>query len=113
RRYGERAAVGDVAVVGAVLVHDGDALDAGVERAGLRDIGDAGVEVALLAGDALVDRVGDDVRQPPPVAGLAGEGEPGGLRALDDVPQAEVDLDVAAGRRHRADDQSGRADLAP
>ena len=113
RRQRDGAAVGDVAVVGAVLVHDGDALDARVERAGLGDIGDAGVEVALLAGHALVDRVGDDVGEPPPVGGLAGEGEPGRLLADHDVPQAEVDLDVAAGLLDLADHDAGRADAAP
>ena len=80
------------------------------ERAGLGDVGDAGVEVALLAGHALVDRVGDDVREAPPVVGLAGEGETGRLLADDDVPQPEIDLDVAAGLRDLADDDAGRAD---
>ena len=42
-------------------------LDAALLRPGLVDEHDAGVEIALLAGEALVDRVGDDVRDAPPV----------------------------------------------
>ena len=36
-------------------------------RPGLVDEDDAGVEIALLAGQPLVDRVGDDVGDAPPV----------------------------------------------
>ncbi len=74
-------------------------LVAGAARAAFGHVGDAGIEVALLAGHALVDRVGDDVGETPPVVGLAGEGQPGGLLAGDDVLQPEVDLDVAADLR--------------
>ena len=45
----------------AVLVHDGEALDALVLGSRLVDEHDARVEIALLAGDALIDHVGDDV----------------------------------------------------
>ncbi len=48
------------------------------------------------------------------LAGLAGEGEPGRLLADHDIPQAEVDLDVAAGLKPTwPTTTTGRADLAP
>ena len=59
-------------MVGAVLVHDRQPLDAVFLRAGLVDIDDTGVEIAFFARQALVDRVGDDVGDAAPV-GLVGE----------------------------------------
>ena len=65
-------------------------LDAALLRAGLVDEDDAGVEIALLAGQPLVDRIGDDVRDAAPVVRrgevlLAGE-----LLAGEHVPQPEL-----------------------
>ena len=54
--------------VGAVLVHDGEALVAAVLGAGLVDEHDLRVEVALLAGKPLIDLVGDQVPEPAPLA---------------------------------------------
>ena len=53
--------------VGAVLVHHGEPLAALVLGAGLVDEDDLGVEVALLAGQALIDLVGDEMAEPAPI----------------------------------------------
>ena len=47
-------------------------LDAPLLRPGLVDEHDAGVEIALLAGEPLVDRVGNDVGDAPPIVGRGG-----------------------------------------
>ncbi len=67
------AALAQKADVGAVLVHDGEALAAAVLGAGLVDEGDLRVEVAPLAREALVDLVGDAMRETAPVVGVGGE----------------------------------------
>ena len=54
-------------MIGAVLIHDRKALHAFVQRTALGDIDDARIEIAVLAGDALVDRVRDDMRDTAPV----------------------------------------------
>ena len=56
-----------IANIGAVLVHDGEALHPLLLAAGLVDEGNAAIEIALFAGQPLVDGIGDDVREPPPV----------------------------------------------
>ena len=48
-----------------ILVHDGEALDPVLFRAGLVDEDHAAVEIAFLAGKALVNRIRDDMRQAP------------------------------------------------
>ena len=55
RREHQVAPVGEEAVVGAVLIHDGEALDPVLARPGFGDVDDARVEIAVFAGDALVD----------------------------------------------------------
>ena len=63
-----------------------------------------GVEVALLAGQPLVDRIGDDVGDPPPVVRAGEELLAGELLAGEDVPQAELGAEPAVapgGRRRR------------
>ena len=66
--------------------------------AGFVDEDDAGVEIALLAGQPLVDRVGDDVGDAAPVFGLVGEELLADqLLAGKRVPQAE--LGAQRGRR--------------
>ena len=82
--------------------------------AGLVDEHDARVEIALLAGQALVDLVRHDVRDAAPVVRrgeilLAGE-----LLAGDHVPQPELDLEPAVAlARDAAGDQRLRVDRAP
>ncbi len=77
-----------VLMVLAVLIHDGEALLALVLRPALRDVDDAGVEIAVLAGDALVDLVGDLVRDAAPIVGGGGVLEAGHLLAAEHVPEA-------------------------
>ena len=89
-------------------------LDAALLGAALIDEHHAAVEIALLAGQALIDLVGDDVRDAPPVFRrgeilLAGE-----LLAGDDIPQTEFGLQAAVGLpRHAAGDQRLRVDGLP
>ena len=67
RREHEVFAAREIAHVGAVLIHECEPLDAAVLRPGLVDEHHAAVEIALLAGEPLVDRVRDDVSDAAPV----------------------------------------------
>ena len=81
---------------------------------GLVDEHDAAVEIALLAGEPLVDRVGDDVGDAAPIVGrgeilLAGE-----LLAGEHVPQPELGVQPpVALPRDAAGDERLRIDGAP
>ena len=78
------------------------------------DIDDAGVEIAVLAGDALIDLVGDDVRDAPPVLLRRRIGEAGELLLGEDVPQAELDPRLPSGWVCTcAGDERLRVDLPP
>ena len=99
RRQHQVVAVGQVAQVGAVLVHDRQPLDAVVLRAALGDEDDAGVEIALLAGQPLVDRVGDDVGDAAPVLAVGEELLADQLLAGERVPQPEFGPQPAVGLR--------------
>ena len=107
RRQHQPRPVGQQPVVLAVLVHDRQPLGAPVARAGGRDIDDAGVEIALFAQQPLVDHVGHDVRDAPPVALRGGVGGALDLGLRQDVPQPEFhphltaaqDLHVAGHQR--------------
>ena len=102
-------------MVGAVLIHDREPLDPIGRRTALRDVDDAGIEIAGLAGDALIDRIGDLVRHPAPVVGGGGEAQPPHLRAGEHVPQAKLDDQVVAvlGGHDFAGHQRLGVDLAP
>ena len=76
--------------VGAVLVHHGQPLAAALLRAGLVDEDDLRVEIALLAGEALVDLVGDEMPQPAPLLRGDDESLRGELTACEHVPEAEL-----------------------
>src|SRR6266571_5610917 len=69
RRQHQVVAAGEVAYAGAILVHDGEPLDPALLRARLVDEDNAAVEVALLAGEALIDRIRDEMPDAPPVVG--------------------------------------------
>src|SRR3546814_7554470 len=90
RRQHEEAAIGEEAVVGAILVHDRQPLDAAVGRTALGDIDDAGVEITVLAGDALVDGVGDQMRQPAPVVRRGEQRQAGHLLLGGEIGRAHV-----------------------
>ena len=114
RRQHQVVAAREIAHIGAVLVHDGEPLDARGARTGLVDEHDAAVEIAAVAGELLVDRVRDDVGDAAPVVRrgeilLAGE-----LLAGEHVPQPEFGLEPAVGLpRHRSGHQRLRIDGAP
>ena len=67
RRQHQIGAARQIAHIGAVLIHQRQPLDAAFRRAAFVDEHHAAVEIALLAGQALIDLVGNDVRDPPPV----------------------------------------------
>ncbi len=71
----------------------------------LVDEHDARVEIAFLAGDALIDRVGDDMADAPRVLGLAEELLAGELLAGIDVPQPELGLEPAVRAADAPDDK--------
>ena len=74
---------------------------------------DARVEIALLAGDPLIDRVGDDMADAPRVLGPGEELLAGELLAGEHVPQPELGLEPAVGGADAADDQRLRVDHPP
>ena len=85
-----------------------------IERPAFGDIDDAGVEIAVLAGDALVDRIGDDVGDAAPVLLRRGVAQAGELLLGENVPQPELDREAAVGlRRDVAGDQRLRVQDAP
>jgi len=96
---GENRGVAQLAVVGAVLVHDGEPLDAAFERTGFRDIDDLRVEISVFAGQLLVDDIRDHVRDLANALCLRGEfvRNSGQLGLLEDVPQAKVSPEPAVG----------------
>ena len=85
-----------------------------VARAGRGDVDDARVEIALLAEQPLVDHVGDDVGDAPPVGLAGGVGGALDLGLRQHVPQAELDADLSAALRlGAAGDQRLRTDRLP
>src|SRR5262249_43430675 len=99
---------------GTVLIHQRKALLAALGRAGFGDVDDACVKIAVLAGDALVDLVGDDVRDPPPVLPRRRVGEAGELLLGADIPQPELDAVAAVALPlYRSRDEGLRVDLPP
>ncbi len=100
--------------IGAVLVHDGQALAAVELGPRLRDEHDACVEIAFFAGDALIDRVRHQMRDTPPIIRRGGILQPDHLCFAENIPQAEIDLEPAVRlRRHHAGDEALRLDGAP
>jgi len=68
----------------------------------------------MLTGDTLVDRVGDDVRDAPPIARLRRIDAALDLTLAEDVPQPEFDAQPAVRlQRRHAMDQALRVDLPP
>ena len=100
--------------VGAVHVHDREALAPLLLRPGLVDEHDAGVEKALLAGDAREHRVGDHVRDAARVRGVGRVLLARDLLAARGVPQAELRGDAPAVLlQHAAGQHELRVDRLP
>ena len=105
-------AVRQEAQIVAVLIHDREPLDPPVERSGLGDVDDAGVEIAGLAGQPFVDRVGHLVGDAPPRFRGGTQFESQHILLGEHIPQAELDgepfglsvIDPADHERLRVDD---------
>src|SRR5260370_20533303 len=70
--------------------------------------------MAVLAGNPLVDLVGDDMRDAAPVLSRRGVGEAGELLLGEHVPQPKFDPELSVALLlHRAGDQRLSVDLAP
>ncbi len=83
-------------------------------RAGFGDEDDAGIEIALFAGDLLVDRVGDDMGDTAPVFRLRVELLAGHLLSGEGIPEAELGAQTAIGfLRDTAGDQRLSVDHLP
>jgi hypothetical protein len=101
-------------VVGAVGIHDGEALHPRILGPALGDIGDPAVEEGALAGEARIDGVGAFVGGAAPVArgddiALAGE-----LRLERDIVEVAADGQLPVRiRAHEALDQGSGAGSAP
>ena len=114
RREHQVIAARQIAHAGAVLIHDGEALHAPILRAGFVHEYDAAVEIAFLAGHALVDRVRNDVRDAPPIIGRREILLPIELLAGKHIPKAKLGLQPAiALARDAAGDQRLGVDRAP
>jgi hypothetical protein len=105
---------GQEAVVGAVRIHDGEALDPPVLGAAFGDIGDAAVEERAFPGQAAVDRVGAFVGGAAPVAGCDDETVADKLALQRNVVEVAADGEVAVGiGAHEALDQRRGAGAGP
>ncbi|ENN87294.1 hypothetical protein RHSP_25736 [Rhizobium freirei PRF 81] len=113
RRQHEVAAVGQHAHIGTVLIHDAELRLAGRLRAAFSNEDDAGIEVALLAGDLLIDRISNDMGDTAPVIGLGIKLLADHLAVAERIPQAEFGAKTAAFLRHAAGDQRLRVDRCP
>ena len=101
-------------MVGAVRIHDRDALLAGILGAGLGDVDDARVEKGLLPREARVDGVGAFVRGAAPVGGVDREALPREFAPGGDVMDVAADGDAAvAARLDGAGDELRGAGVAP
>src|SRR5436305_11124287 len=101
-------------MIGAVLIHQREPFFPLLGGAGFGDVDDAAVEIAVFAGDPLIDLVGDDVRDPAPVLPGRRVGKAGELLLGEYIPQPELDPEAAVALAlHRAADQSLGIDLAP
>ena len=96
-RHDEIIASGHIAQIGAVLIHDREALAAVLGRARLVDKSNPRIEKALLAGNPRKDRIRDNMGNPARVVGIRHILAPGDLRARRHVPQPELGLQPPVG----------------
>src|SRR5690348_6294785 len=92
-------AVGEIAVVLAILVHDCQAFGLAPAGAAGSYINDAGIEVAFLTQQAFIDDVGYDVGDAAPVRLGCRIGSPLELRLWQHVPQPKFQTYLAAALR--------------
>jgi len=87
------AATGQDANVGAILIHPGEPFDPLLFRPGISSMNThAAVEIAAVAGHALIDRVRDDMRDPRQMYGCGEILRAGELLGRRHVPQPELRL---------------------
>src|SRR5712692_7110127 len=81
-------------------------------RALLDDVGDPGAEDAALAGQLLVDEIGDLVGREPGLRGGQGERDASDLRLLEHIEQAEAHLEPSVAEPLRLPDEQGVGETA-
>ena len=110
----QRRIVGQEFHIGAIVIHDPDALAARVLGTAFLHESHAAVEIGAFAGQARIDLIGGLVRGAAPVAGAGVELHAVAQRlAGKDVEQAELDDDLAALDADGAGDQRLGVDRLP
>ena len=88
-------AIGDKAVVCAIRIHDGKALDAFALRSGLGNVGNAAVEEGQLARELRIDGIRAFVRSTPPFAWWDHEAQPRQFLTEIDIIEVATDGQIA------------------
>ena len=97
-----------------VLVHDCQPLDPPRLLAGFGDIDDLRVEIAGIAGELLIDEIGDLVRELAKRVRIGASGSGAEVTLGDHVPENEFDLKLAVTvQNRRADKKALRAERRP
>ena len=96
RREGGFAPIGQEGIILAILIHDGEAPQPAVTRAGFRDIDNASIEIAFLAQQSFIDHVRNQMRDAPPITSGRSEGRALQLVFRQHVPQAEFHAKITA-----------------
>ena len=76
-------------MVRTVLIHNSKALDTSLLWATFSDIDDPGIEIPILAGNTVINRVGDNMRNASPIHSCCREGPANHLRFRKDVPKTK------------------------
>lgn len=101
-------------MVGAVLVHDREPLDALGLTAGFRNIDDTAVEISAFAGQTRIDRIGAFVRGAAPEGGLGREALSRQNLFREDIVEVATHCDrPVAVHLHEAGDKRLRRHRAP
>ena len=100
--------------IGAVLIHDGETLDAFFFRSRLIDVDDASVEIALFTRQTLINLIRDQVAETPPILRCRCEALPRKLLARDGIVDTKFRANLAVGAfANPANNESVGADCAP
>ena len=98
----------------AILIHNRQPLDPRRAWTRFRNIDNAGIKIAIFPRDTLVNRVGDDVGNTPPVLWRGFIGQPRHLALAENIPQAEFHTELAIAQRFNlADDKRLAVQHAP